>query len=91
VPQPVKEARNQELLALQEEIQLRRNRARIGTVEEVLVDGPSRRDRSVLAGRSSANRIVHFRGAADRVGRIVPVRIRDATALSLSGEIVTAA
>jgi tRNA-2-methylthio-N6-dimethylallyladenosine synthase len=57
----------------------------------MLVDGPSRRDHSVLAGRCRANRMVHFRGAADRVGRIVPVRIRDATALSLTGEIVTAA
>jgi tRNA-2-methylthio-N6-dimethylallyladenosine synthase len=91
VPQAVKEERNQRLLALQDAIQRRRNRARIGSVEEVLVDGPSRRDRSVLAGRCPANRMVHFRGAADRVGRIVPVRIRDATALSLTGEIVTAA
>lgn len=90
VEQAVKERRNQELLALQEGIQLRRNRARIASVEEVLVDGPSRRDRDVLAGRTSANRIVHFRGGGDLAGRIVPVRIRDATALSLSGEIVNA-
>src|SRR5262249_27495322 len=45
----LKEERNRELLALQESIQRRRNRARIGTIEEVLVDGPSRRDRRVLA------------------------------------------
>lgn len=90
VPQAVKEARNQELLALQETIQRRRNRARIGTVEEVLVDGPSKRDRQVLAGRTSANRIVHFRGGADLVGQVAAVRIGDATALSLSGELVAA-
>jgi len=91
VPPAAKAARNQELLALQEAIQQRRNRARIGAIEQVLVDGPSRRDRAVLAGRTGANRIVHFLGGADLVGRIVPVRIRDATALSLTGEIVTAA
>lgn len=86
----IKEARNHELLALQDSIQRRRNRARIGTVEEVLVDGPSRRDRRMLAGRTPANRIVHFRADGELAGRIVPVRIRDATALSLSGELVTA-
>jgi len=86
----VKEERNRALLALQESIQRRRNRERIGTIEEVLVDGPSRRDRRVLAGRTTANRIVHFRGGEELAGRIVPVRIGDATALSLSGELVTA-
>jgi tRNA-2-methylthio-N6-dimethylallyladenosine synthase len=90
VPQAVKEARNQELLRLQEEIQRRRNRARIGALEQVLVDGPSKRDRSVLSGRTSANRIVHFRGEAALVGRIVDVRVRDATALSLSGDLASA-
>ena len=85
VPQAVKEARNQELLRAQEEIQRRRNRARIGSIEQVLVDGPSKRDKAVLAGRTSANRMVHFRGAATLQGQVVPVRISDATALSLSG------
>jgi tRNA-2-methylthio-N6-dimethylallyladenosine synthase len=89
VAQEAKEERNRVLLALQDGIQRRRNRARIGMVEEVLVDGPSKRDRDVLAGRTSANRIVHFRAAEELVGRIVPVRIHDATALSLSGELVT--
>jgi tRNA-2-methylthio-N6-dimethylallyladenosine synthase len=88
VAQEAKEERNRVLLALQDGIQRRRNRARIGMVEEVLVDGPSKRDRDVLAGRTSANRIVHFRAAEELVGRIVPVRIHDATALSLSGELV---
>jgi tRNA-2-methylthio-N6-dimethylallyladenosine synthase len=90
VARETKEERNRELLALQESIQRRRNRARIGSVEEVLVDGPSRRDRRVLAGRTPANRIVHFSGGGELVGRIVQVRVRDATALSLSGELVTA-
>jgi len=90
VPQAVKEARNHELLRLQEAVQLRRNRARVGGVEEVLVDGPSKRDKSVLSGRTPANRIVHFRGDVALVGTIVPVRVRDATALSLSGELAAA-
>jgi len=91
VPLAVKERRNQELLAVQGEIQLRRNRARIGTVESVLVEGPSPRNRALLTGRTSANRIVHFPGDPDRVGSLVPVRIRDATALSLAGDPVLSA
>lgn len=88
VPRAEKERRNRELLSLQESIQRERNRARIGATETVLVDGPSKRDRAVLAGRTSANRIVHFRGDAGLEGRFVEVRVRDATALSLSGELV---
>lgn len=88
VPLAVKEARNQELLALQEEIQLRRNKALLSSTTEVLVEGPSKRDKSVLTGRTSANRIVHFRGDPALAGRFVDVQLRDATALSFSGELV---
>jgi tRNA-2-methylthio-N6-dimethylallyladenosine synthase len=88
VPRAVKEERNRELLALQEEIQRRRNRERIGAVEELLVEGPSARNRALLAGRTSANRIVHFRGPAELAGRFASVRVTGATALSLSGELV---
>jgi tRNA-2-methylthio-N6-dimethylallyladenosine synthase len=91
VPHEVKEARNQELLAVQGEIQQRRNRALLGTVQEVLVDGPSPRNAALLFGRTPANRIVHFRGEPALVGRLVPVRVRGATALSLSGELVAGA
>ncbi len=91
VPQAVKEARNHELLHAQDEIQRRRNRARIGSIEHALVEGPSKRNAAVLTGRTSANRIVHFRGDAALKGQIVPVRIGDATALSLSGELVPGA
>jgi tRNA-2-methylthio-N6-dimethylallyladenosine synthase len=90
VPLAVKERRNQELLALQSEVQLRRNRERIGTIEEVLVEGPSARNRALLSGRTSAHRIVHFAGGRELEGRLVDVRIRGATALSLSGELVAA-
>ena len=88
VPLAVKERRNHELLAVQEEIQLRRNRARIGQVDLVLVEGASARNAALLAGRTSDNRIVHFAGSPELAGRLQPVRIRDATALSLSGELV---
>jgi tRNA-2-methylthio-N6-dimethylallyladenosine synthase len=39
---------------------LRRHEARVGRVEEVLVEGPSKRDPSVVSGRTRQNKLVHF-------------------------------
>ena len=88
VPEDVKRERNQILLGLQQRISLDLNRARIGTVEEVLVEGPSKLDPKRLTGRSRAHQIVVFAGSLDEglVGKLVPVRITNATALVLSGE-----
>ena len=36
------------------------NQRRIGRIEEVLVEGPSKKDRTVLAGRTRQHRLVHF-------------------------------
>jgi len=90
VPEEVKRRRNQEILALQEEVQLRRHRGMIGQVAEVLVEGPSRRRADILAGRTSANRIVHFPGPAEWAGRTLAVRIREVTPLTLAGDVVGA-
>lgn len=48
--------------AIVEESALRTQQARIGRVEEVLVEGPSRRDRNIMNGRTRQNRLVHFGG-----------------------------
>jgi tRNA-2-methylthio-N6-dimethylallyladenosine synthase len=59
--------------------------ARIGRVEEVLVDGPSKKDPTVLAGRTRQNKLVHF--TADAVpGSRHPVRITGAAPHWLRGE-----
>jgi len=81
----VKRQRLQELLAVQESIQTRRNGALVGTVFEVLVDGRGRVDNGLLKGRTRCNRIVHFAGCARR-GEFVDVRITRANAHSLIGE-----
>jgi tRNA-2-methylthio-N6-dimethylallyladenosine synthase len=88
VPDAVKRERNQVLLGLQHRISLELHRERIGTVEEVLVEGPSKLDPKRLTGRSRGHRIVVFPGSAVEglVGKLVPVRITDATALVLIGE-----
>jgi tRNA-2-methylthio-N6-dimethylallyladenosine synthase len=62
----------------------RRNRERVGRVEEVLVEGPSRTDPDVLRGRTRRNTTVNFAGAAEP-GELVPVRIEAATSATLKG------
>jgi tRNA-2-methylthio-N6-dimethylallyladenosine synthase len=87
-----KERRDQVLLADQEKRGLERNRALIGTERDVLVEGPSKRNKSRLSGRDSGNRIVVWdmiEGSAPApAGSIVKVRILDAHAQILLGEIV---
>ncbi len=56
-----------------------------GTVQRVLVEGPSRRDPEELSGRTSNNRVVNFSGEAGMAGSFVEVKITDAMAHSLRG------
>ncbi|HEY6015755.1 MAG TPA: TRAM domain-containing protein [Gaiellaceae bacterium] len=62
----------------------RRNAARVGLVEEVLVEGPSRTDATLLRGRTRRNTTVNFAGDA-APGDLVPVRIEGATSTTLRG------
>ena len=90
VPRPVKERRNQELLAAQAEVSLALNRESVGRRLPVLVEGPSKRDPSRLTGRTPGDRIVCFPGPLGCVGQEVDVLISGATALVLHGELVGA-
>ncbi|MBI4374730.1 MAG: tRNA (N6-isopentenyl adenosine(37)-C2)-methylthiotransferase MiaB [Deltaproteobacteria bacterium] len=81
----VKQERFRRLQVVQKNISLRRNRERIGLVEEVLVEGPSLEGGGQLSGRTPHGRIVNFDGAASSVGDILGVTIRDVSAFSLRG------
>src|SRR6185503_1001414 len=85
LPVEVMQARLQEVLGVQEEIQKRRNEALVGRTFEVLVDGSGRLDNGLAKGRTRCNRIVHFPAVASR-GAFLPVRIVRANAHSLIGE-----
>jgi tRNA-2-methylthio-N6-dimethylallyladenosine synthase len=54
-------------------------------VEEVLVEGPSKTDRSRLMGRLSSNRVVNFDGPPSLIGQMVQVRVAQVKANSLEG------
>jgi tRNA-2-methylthio-N6-dimethylallyladenosine synthase len=96
VPPDVAQDRMQRLVEVVERHALRRHEARVGAVEQVLVDGPSKKDTSVVSGRTRQNKLVHFAAtdAAARPGAVVDVRITHAAPHWLRGEparVVTAA
>ena len=77
------------LKAVLERSALRRHEARIGRVEEVVVEGPSRKDPSVLTGRTRQNKLVHFStAAAIRVGTYAEVEVTGAAPHFLRGDLV---
>jgi tRNA-2-methylthio-N6-dimethylallyladenosine synthase len=79
--------RLREILLLQDDITLARNKALEGTVQEVLVEGPSEKDPDRLTGRTRTNKIVNFSfGPGIAEGRLVLVRISQARRHSLEGE-----
>jgi tRNA-2-methylthio-N6-dimethylallyladenosine synthase len=88
-PEVVQE-RMSRLLEVVEPHALVRHRARIGKIEEALVDGPSKRDPNVLSGRTRQNKLVHFapeRGVGP--GDLVDVEITDAAPHWMRGHIVS--
>jgi len=88
VPAAEKERRNQVLLAVQEELTAARNRALVGTVVEVLVEGESK-VAGRLSGRTSHHRLVHFPADdGELVGEYVSVQVNEALAHSVVGEVV---
>jgi tRNA-2-methylthio-N6-dimethylallyladenosine synthase len=86
VPEDVKRARIERLIDVVQRVAERRNRGRIGNVEEVLVEGPSRHGDSLLRGRTRRNTTVNFAGGA-KPGELVPVLIEAATSTTLRGSL----
>ena len=78
------------LQALQGDIQYQINQDLIGAVEEVLVDGRSRKRATELCGRTTGNTVVNFPGDASLLGSTVAVQIERAGPHSVWGEIVGA-
>ena len=89
VPDEVKQERIERLIETVQRVAEVRNRERIGRIEEVLVEGPSRTDDAVLRGRTRRNTTVNFTGTA-AAGDLVPVAIEGATSTTLRGTAVAA-
>ncbi|MDR1527622.1 MAG: tRNA (N6-isopentenyl adenosine(37)-C2)-methylthiotransferase MiaB [Dysgonamonadaceae bacterium] len=88
VPEAVKIRRLEEIIALQLELSLMRNREDVGKTVEVLVEGFSKRSREQLFGRTSQNKVVIFDKNHHRIGDRVMVLIQEVSAATLLGKMV---
>ncbi|MFC7433521.1 tRNA (N6-isopentenyl adenosine(37)-C2)-methylthiotransferase MiaB [Hydrogenophaga bisanensis] len=90
-PHEVKLQRLQHLQATIEENVRRISASREGTLQRILVEGPSRKNAAELMGRTECNRIVNFDGgpnSARLVGQMIDVKITQALPHSLRGEVL---
>jgi tRNA-2-methylthio-N6-dimethylallyladenosine synthase len=90
VAEDVKKERLDRVLGFQREISRRKNRERVGSVEEILVEGVAKLGRGQMMGRTRTNRIVNFVGPENLSGRMAKVRIAAAGANSLLGDLIAA-
>jgi tRNA-2-methylthio-N6-dimethylallyladenosine synthase len=88
VPDDVKHSRLEALVERVHRIAAERNAARVGLIEEVLVEGPSRTDPALVRGRTRRNTTVNFSGDAV-AGELVDVLIDAATSTTLRGRIAS--
>jgi tRNA-2-methylthio-N6-dimethylallyladenosine synthase len=90
-PYEVKLKRLQRLQAVINDNTKRYSDAMVGTVQRILVEGPSKRDPQEIQGRSENNRVVNFDGgpnAARLIGQMLDIRITQSFAFSLRGDVV---
>jgi tRNA-2-methylthio-N6-dimethylallyladenosine synthase len=96
VPEETKRRRNNDLLAVQNQICLEDNQRWVGRRAEILVEGPSKvslkfgppAEELQLVGRTRCDRIVVFPGPAELNGRILDIEITRADAFTLFGQVV---
>jgi tRNA-2-methylthio-N6-dimethylallyladenosine synthase len=88
IPLHVKKERLARLQARLNELAGSVSRDMLGTIQNVLVEGNSKKDSTKLAGRTSNNRVVNFAGPSRLHGHMVDVRITEALPHSLRGEVL---
>lgn len=93
VPERVKKSRHRKLMKAQSRVSFRKNRALVGEVEPVLVEGYSEETELLLRGRSprqapDIDGQVYITAGQAEIGAIVPLRITDSSEYDLIGEIV---
>ena len=88
IPEEVKVARLNEIIALQNRLSAESNKRCVGKIYEVLVEGTSKRSRDQLVGRTEQNRVVVFNRGNHRIGDYVNVKITEAGSATLKGEVL---
>jgi tRNA-2-methylthio-N6-dimethylallyladenosine synthase len=89
VPPPVTRERMQRLTEAVERVALAKHHARIGAVEEVLVEGPSKTDATMWSGRTRHNKLLHFAPDYDTAaGELVTASVTAAAPHWLRGDLI---
>jgi tRNA-2-methylthio-N6-dimethylallyladenosine synthase len=88
IPSKEKKERLKTLQELQNNYSMEKNAALLDKVEEVLVEGVSRKDVNCATGKTRSNKTVNFPGGDNLKGQLVSVKIKDVHLHSLSGKLV---
>ena len=88
IPEEVKKRRLNEIIAMQQKHSLYRTKQHLGKVEEVLIEGTSKKSEAHWMGRNTQNTVVVFEKGPYKVGDYVNVRIEDCTSATLLGTAV---
>ncbi|MBS1725430.1 MAG: tRNA (N6-isopentenyl adenosine(37)-C2)-methylthiotransferase MiaB [Armatimonadetes bacterium] len=88
IPAQVKKDRLNELIALQNSITQEINAQQVGQEFEVLIEGPTPKNKSLMQGYSRCFRMMHFEAPAERIGRIGRVKATKSHQWGLTGELV---
>jgi tRNA-2-methylthio-N6-dimethylallyladenosine synthase len=88
IPRAEKIRRLMNLIDLQKNISYDKNQDEIGKIRSVLIDGFSRRDKTVLKGKTEGNKTILVRGNGDLIGTVVNIRVISADSWTLHGVLV---
>lgn len=88
VPEDVKKRRLAEIIEVQRRLSLERNQRLLGTVQKVLIEGPSKKSDEDFSGRSDQNKMVVFPRENHKKGQYVDVLITDCNAATLLGRVL---
>ena len=88
VPEDVKKRRLAEIIEVQRRLSLERNQRLLGTVQKVLIEGPSKKSDKDFSGRSDQNKMVVFPRENHKKGQYVDVLITDCNAATLLGHVL---
>tara|TARA_B100000767_G_scaffold268419_1_gene288629 strand:- start:4584 stop:6038 length:1455 start_codon:yes stop_codon:yes gene_type:complete len=88
VPQAVKKRRLQEVIDLQQGHALYRTQQHLGKIEEVLIEGTSKKNPNEWKGRNTQNTVIVFEKGSYKLGDFVNVKVENCTSATLRGHAV---
>ena len=89
IPHEVKMDRLKRLIHLQTQVSKEESSKFVGSIQEVLVEGPSEKKADVMVGRTDGNKFVHFKADKSTIGEFIRVRIESSKTWTLYGEVIT--